>query len=820
MTQTTPSEQRTRAGTEDEWLFGWDPTPGIVSVWASRSGTALVWQRVQGSVVCTSHRFRPWLFARNLDDVRHLGAALQQENDEAAVSFRELEGPEHAYRYLLSATNGAFLERAVLMGASRRLKRNVASLGILDEEYYRVGATEQYLMSTGRVYFRGMEYDAVHRLQFDLETTSLDPARGRIFLVAIRDSSGYERVLEAATPEREATLITDLCAIIRERDPDAIENHNILGFDLPFLQVRANALHVPLHLGRAGAPPQLDSFEEAGEAGYHRWRRTRYSVAGRELIDTLDAVRRYDFVARNLPSYRLKEVAKHFGLASEERVYIEGAAIYETYQRDPEQVRDYALDDVREVDGLSKRLMGAAFALAGMAPRHYERVASAGPAMGILEPMLVRAYVKEGKALPKAAPNQEETFGQHQGGASYLLAEGVAEHVVKADVASLYPSLIRAFRIGPRSDYLGVFLSLMDRLTELRLFHKHAPRTTSTDAQQANQHEGTQAAMKTVINAGYGYLGAPRMALFADVGAANDVTRRGRALLDSIIAALRARGMVPIEADTDGVYFATPREWTEAQERALVDEIGAELPPGIRLEYENRLQAMFSHAIKNYALLSYGGELLIRGAAMRSSRSEPYGEHFLRQALLCVMHNDLEGIVTCYQDVQAALRRRELPAWQVASRLRLSKDSTTYLASRTRHKEAQYEALLVAGRTQWQSGERVRFYQASNGTTVWIPDEADDLSPLTKAEHQDNDDEEEFRASVPSVMSERRDYDVGYYLRLLRLSYAERLRAAFVPEDFEQVFRLDGQTGLFDRPLATMRLRWIRCALYSTKESD
>src|SRR6478672_9554868 len=43
-------------------------------------------------------------------------------------------------------------------------------------------------------------------------------------------------------------------------------------------------------------------------------------------------------------------------------------------------------DDGREVDGLSRRLMGASFALAGMASRRYERIASAGAAIGILEP--------------------------------------------------------------------------------------------------------------------------------------------------------------------------------------------------------------------------------------------------------------------------------------------------------------------------------------------------------------------------------------------------------------------------------------------------
>ena len=38
-------------------------------------------------------------------------------------------------------------------------------------------------------------------------------------------------------------------------------------------------------------------------------------IAGRELIDTLDAVRRYDFAARDLPGHGLKAVARHLGLA-------------------------------------------------------------------------------------------------------------------------------------------------------------------------------------------------------------------------------------------------------------------------------------------------------------------------------------------------------------------------------------------------------------------------------------------------------------------------------------------------------------------------
>ena len=92
--------------------------------------------------------------------------------------------------------------------------------------------------------------------------------------------------------------------------------------------------------------------------------------------------------------------------------------------------------------------------------------------MGILEPLLVRAYLRAGVALPYQASQQEGEQGLHEGGATLLFAEGIAEQVVKADVASLYPSLMRTFQIGPACDHLGVLLSILGRLTIYALLIK------------------------------------------------------------------------------------------------------------------------------------------------------------------------------------------------------------------------------------------------------------------------------------------------------------------------------------------------------------
>ncbi|GAB4191115.1 MAG: DNA polymerase domain-containing protein [Roseiflexaceae bacterium] len=815
---------------DDELLFGWDPTPGIVSVWASRAGEALVWRRVGGQVLCERAQFRPWLLAATLEDVAALRPLPEGApgSERAPCAYRVLDGPDDSYCYLLTARNGRALERTVLEGARRRLGHAIAGLHELEADYYRVGPVEQYLMQTGRVCFRGMRYADLHRLQFDLETTALDPQRGRIFMVALRDSHGLAHTLDAPAPEDEPELIRALCRLIQERDPDVIENHNLFGFDLPFLETRAAAWGLPLELGRRPGPAALERYDEPTG-----WRegatRARYSLAGRELIDTLDAVRRHDFVARDLPSYRLKAVAQHFGVAASERVYLAGADVYTTYRTSPEQVRRYALDDVAEVDALSQRLLSAPFALAGMAPRRYGRLANAGPAMGILEPLLVRAYLRAGAAPPRPSAERAYGDGRHAGGALHLFATGVAEHVVKADIASMYPSLMRLYAIGPACDHQCALLRLVARLTDLRLAHKQAMREAPPASLERAHHDALQAAMKLLINSAYGYMGAGTMALFADRRAADEVTRRGRETLDQVVAALRSRGVALIEADTDGVYFAVPPGWDEARERALVAEVAAELPGGIRLEYEGRYRAMFSHEVKNYALLTYRGDLIMRGVALRSSRSEPFGERFLQEALRCVLVGDIDGLQRTYRTTVEQLRTRALPADDLATRVRLSKTPQQYQASRSRQREAAYEALLAAGRTTWRAGERVRCYRTSRGGYAWLPDEATDDQPAGQ-EPGDENQEPRTKNQEPSVTQNSKlktqnstpskpqapslkpqDYDIEHYLGVLVTSYAGRLRKAFAPGDFAQLFRQDAQLGLFDQPLADIQPLWIRC---------
>ena len=776
----------------DEWLWGWDATPGIVSVWAEPDGRAFVWRRIAetGELVREDERFRPWILLDRLDDLRHLGSRLALDEDAdadagAEVWARELSGPGEL-RFLVSAGDGRKLAQAVLNGAGMRLGRRVGHLRELGAHaVLALPPEEQYLVATGRTYFRGLAFDQLRRLQFDLETHGLDAARDRVFMVAVRHPSGATEVLEArgGGDAAEADLIRRLVATITEADPDVIENHNLHGFDLPFLAQRARRLGVPLALGRLGA---LGLRERAAMRGTARegdggGRRVRFVAPGRELIDTLDAVQRYDFSTRELPGHGLKAVARHLGVAAPDREYVPGREIFAVYRRDPERVRRYAEDDVEEVAALARMLGGAAFALARMAPRRYERLADAGPATGVIDPLLVRAYLRSGAALPAHRPGDGT---MHTGAALHLFATGVAWRVVKADVASLYPSLMRAYRIGPSRDHLGALLALVDRLVERRLAEKASARAAPAGSAERHTHEATSAAMKLVVNSAYGYLAAGgELTRFADVHAANEVTRRGRETLALMCRELAARGVTLLEADTDGVYFAVPETWSEDDERRVVAEVAALLPPLVHLELEGRYAAMLSHEPKNYALLHYDGTLTLRGVAFRSSRAEPFGEAFLRAALLRLFAGDVGGVRDVYLATLDALRRRELPTHDVSSRVRLTKSPARYAETREGRRELAYEALLASGRAHWRVGEKVRVYRTQGGGAAVVPSK----------------DEE------PSAGADPRDYDVDHYARVLRDTYAARLARALAPSDFAAVFADPDQLTLFAPPTSEMR---------------
>jgi DNA polymerase elongation subunit (family B) len=285
--------------------------------------------------------------------------------------------------------------------------------------------------------------------------------------------------------------------------------------------------------------------------------------------------------------------------------------------------------------------------------------------------------------------------------------------------------------------------------------------------------------MKILVNSAYGYMGAVGLTRCSDVAAANEVTRQGRAVLGLLCRELAARGATLLEADTDGVYFAVPSDWDEADERRVVGEVAALLPALVRLEVEGRYAAMLSHETKNYALLGYDGQLILRGVAFRSSRVEPFGATFLRRAIARLLADDVPGVRAAYVEMASALRRRALPTAEVAARVRLTKTPDEYQATRATRREASYEAALASGMPRWERGTQVAVYRATGGRPALAP-------------------ESEPETDTP------RDYDTLHYARLLRETYAARLVRAFSADDYAALFDNPEQPSLFAPAIETI----------------
>ena len=76
---------------------------------------------------------------------------------------------------------------------------------------------EQYFIAKQKRLFKGFEdYDDVSRLVYDLETTSLEPKDGRIFMIGIRTNKGYNKIIECINEEDEKKGIIEFFNVINE----------------------------------------------------------------------------------------------------------------------------------------------------------------------------------------------------------------------------------------------------------------------------------------------------------------------------------------------------------------------------------------------------------------------------------------------------------------------------------------------------------------------------------------------------------------------------------------------------------------------------
>ena len=567
----------------------------------------------------------------------------------------------------------------------------------------------QYLLLTGKTLFNNLRYEELHRLQLDIETLTLNPRApgAQVILVSLSDNRGYEEVL-SGTDMPESSLLEVLGRRIAARDPDVIEGHNIFDFDLSYISARAERLHVKLAWGRDGSELNIGH-------GTRRYRAVSRSpsfqpayIHGRHIIDTYHQVQRFD-VGGHLESYGLKNVIKALGLEREDRVFVPGEEIAQVWRTDPDRLIQYALDDVRDVRTLSELVVPTEFYQTQLLPYTFQETAVSGPGEKI-NALMVGAYLRRGLAIPR--PHPARSFG---GGYTELFASGIFNQVVKADVESLYPSIMLNHKIHPEMDTENVFLPMLERLTRRRLESKNRHRQALSPADKAYWN-GLQNSYKILINSFYGYLGFGR-ANFNDFDAAEQVTTYGRKIARQLVGILKDRHAEPIEADTDGVYFVAPAKVSaEKEEREFIEAISEELPSGINLSHDGRYAAMISLKAKNYALMSYDGELILKGSSLRNRRDERILRTFIQHLTPLVLDGKLEQASLLYHDLATQIQDQRLSPRDIGRSETITEK--TFANPNLRR--------LAAAADGCEVGDRISVYQKEDGSLSRVEQYEDD----------------------------------------------------------------------------------------------
>ena len=704
---------------ENTLLFGSDPTPRIVAIELGDTGTVKVYRREKdGSTTTDIEPFHPFVWCDS--DVTDLN-----------IDAEKLEGD---LRYGWRVSVNSWKELIALRNGLKSAGRSFFALS---------DPVQHYLTSTGRTLFKGLPFEELRRLQLEVlsfvggETEIPDASQpsDHIMSIALSDNSGWEELIvvdPATAEESERAALKRLTAIIKERDPDVIEGHNLFRFDLPYLVARARKAKVKLDWGRSGGflrsrPSRLQIAEKTIDY-------PKFTVDGRHFVDTFLLAQFYDVGMRSLSGFERIDVAQHFGLTDEAQISsLGGKELQRAYLEDSDRFRQRALCAVRETRAVADLLSPSYFIQAQIFPYNYQDVIVRGNATRI-NALFLREYYRQRHSIPEMP-----MVRGFEGGYTAIFFTGVARNVWHCDIASLYPSVMLQFDCFPVTDQLQIFRHLLTDLRTFRLEAKAQMQSTPKENNRQRWHHlhALQNTFKILINSFYGYLGFAQ-GNFADFDAAARVTQIGRDLLQKMIDWLNARGAQVIEVDTDGIYFVPPpgasfgrakapklsRAANTARRRRLADQ----LSNSQRGLAKNCRPASRSNSTSNSKRCSATRRRTTRSSpatARSSSKAAPsnraglekFQRVFLEEMIKLLMEGKPEGIGDLRTDFERKIREREWPINWLMKTDTLQDSLEKYrqkIAGSARNRAAAYELALASGR-DYRPGEQVSYY--ITGTT-------------------------------------------------------------------------------------------------------
>lgn len=375
--------------------------------------------------------------------------------------------------------------------------------------------------------------------------------------VVVIGSGGADPNLPALSFVRdERSLLEAFVAAVRALDPDVLIGWNVVEFDLTVLEKRCAARGVPFLIGRNDERGHVI----AGDRGQVSIAR----VPGRVVLDGVATLKNATY---SFERYSLEHVSQALlgrGKLVEQRSTKQEKIdeIRRMAREDQRALAVYNLEDARLVADIFEKigLVSFACARADLVGLPMDRQGGSVAAFDHLYlPRLHRA------GLVAADVDSAIFVEPSPGGEVFEGVPGLHRNVLSFDFRSLYPSIIRTFRIDPLGLYLAaqrpedrsgqiegfegawfaktpsILPDLIERLTTAR---KEALRTGN---------EALSRAIKVQMASFYGVLGTPGCRFF-DSRLATSITRRGHQIIRRARAFFEAEGFAVLYGDTDSVF--------------------------------------------------------------------------------------------------------------------------------------------------------------------------------------------------------------------------------------------------------------------------
>jgi len=593
---------------------------------------------------------------------------------------------------------------------------------------------EQYLISKEKRLFKGYdEYNDITRMVFDLETTSLEPKDGRIFMIGIKTNKGFKKVIECNNQDEERKGITEFFKIIDELKPSIVSGYNSANFDWHWIYERCKILNLDIKKVAKSLNPlkPISQKESILKLANEVEKFTQTQMWGYNIIDILHSVRRAQAINSNIKEAGLKYITKYIEAEAPDRVYVDHDKIGSMY-RDKEEywlnikngkykkvgvdpkidegcekhssiyikttgddiIERYLDDDLEETLLVDDEFNQGTFLLASLVPTTYERVSTMGTATLWKMIMLAWSY-KFGLAIPK-----KEEKRNFVGGLSRLLKVGYSKNVLKLDYSSLYPSIQLVHDVFPDCDITGAMKGLLTHFRNTRILYKNlAAEYKTIDEKKSTSFDRKQLPIKIFINAFFGSLSAPHVFPWGDIDMGEMITCTGRQYLRQMVKFFTKRGYTASVLDTDGVNFSLPeggvddRIYIGKGNNVLIEkgkkytgydadvaEFNDIFMKGeMFLDCDGTWDSCINLARKNYATMEHNGKVKLTGNSIKSKKMPKYIEKFLDKGIKLLLKGEGKEFIEWYYEYLQKIFDQKIPLAEIASKAKVKLSIEDYI---------------------------------------------------------------------------------------------------------------------------------------------